>query len=380
MHTPCGTLGTLPIAASLMLTLAGCGPQQPEPQPPTDKEERLDWFDVDDFSITVHPDEAEFEDLVEVVDTFHDALPPDIAWSVTDASREQLRAISSWTYLQDVVEYTGEDAQQMGVELTMGLVEVPYDDLIAIMPPGHWGLNLAHYLGGELLPMEGIDGGQYERMVLSSFDCDIDIDLVNNDMTKAEIVRHEADRAEVYWRVYHSDNDTTDSDVGSVSFERYDDGSTLVTFHSAHVIRGLGGLIPLLPSDGWIIEDAMFDATSDMFTDFIAGYQVLVEDQYVPGDDSEDGVASYEQTVAEDEWHHYGPFSVAESRILVADLYGDGDADLYVLEGGQPDHFDWDCRPFRSDSEEICEVDGPGPVYVSVYGYEASSYTLDVTW
>jgi len=37
--------------------------------------------------------------------------------------------------------------------------------------------------------------------------------------------------------------------------------------------------------------------------------------------------------------------------------------------------------PWLDGSEEACEVKGPGPVYVSVYGYDDSSdYTLEIAW
>ena len=373
------TLKTLGIGLLPALILIGCPPETPEPA--DEKAERIDWFgSVDDFSVSVHPDESEFEDLVAVVDAFHADLPEDIAEDIEDITREQLRAVASWNYNQDVIEYAGEDAQAMGVELTMGLVEVPYEDFVSILPPEFWGPNLAHYLGGELVRMEGVEGGQYERMVLSALSWDLDYDPVNNDMTKAEIVVHDDDRAEVYWRVYHSDNDTTEADVGSVRFGRYDDDSTLVMFHSAHVIRGLGGLIPLLPSDGWIIEDSMFDALSDMFTEFVLGYQAHVEAQYRAGFGSDYDGASYSDTVDEDEWHHYGPFSPHDGETLLAQLSGTADADLYVRHDAQPDLDDYDCRPWASDSYETCEVDGPGPIYVAVHGFQESRYTLDILW
>ncbi len=372
------TLQTLSIALIPALALTGCPPEAPAPA--DDKAERVDWFgSVDDFSISWHPDESEFEDIVEVVDAYQSDVPEDIAGSLGELSREQLRAVVSYTWNQDVVEYSGESAQEMGVELTLGLVEVPYEDFIAIMPPEFWGPNLAHYLGGELLRMPGVDGGQYERMVLSAFP-GLDYDPVNNDMTKAEIVVRDEDHAKVYWRVYHSDNDTTDADVGSVSFGRYDDDSTLVMFHSAHVIRGLGGLIPLLPSDGWIIEDTMFDAVSDMFTDFVLGYQAHVEAQYRAGFGDEYGGASYSDTVEEDEWHHYGPFSLHEGQSLLATLSGTNDADLYVRTGDQPTLDDYDCRPWASDSYETCELSSPDPIYIAVHGFQESRYTLDLLW
>jgi hypothetical protein len=271
----------------------------------------------------------------------------------------------------------------MGVEYTVGLVDVPFDQMIEAVPPDQWGLNLDHYLGGELLPMDGVEGGQYERMVLAALPCDIDVDLVNNDMTKAEIVRVKADRAEVYWRVYHSDNDSTASDVGSVVFERYDDSSTLVVFHSAHVIKALGGYIDLVPSGIWGVEDAMLDSVSDMFVDFVTHYQDLAG----AGNGSDDGSSTAggsdqeSGTIDEGEWHDFGPFSVEDGQALLASMKGTGDADLYVNIGDLPQLDEYDCRPYVDGSDESCDVDGPGEMFVSVYGYgKSSEYSLEIAW
>ncbi len=366
------------LATLAVLAFAGCPPPEPTE---SGKDTHSEFWGADDFDISVHPKPSEFEDLVEVVETFHAQLPSDISSGLDHATKDQLRSVLSWSYIDDVVEYAGEDTQEMGVEFTVGLVDVPYADLVDIMPPQYWGLNLEHYLGGELLPMEGVEGGQYERMVLSAMPCDIDVDLVNNDMTKAEIVTQDKERARVYWRVYHSDNDTTDTDVGSVTFQAYDETSTLITFHSAHVIKGLGGWIDLVPSGIWGVEDAMLGALEEMFADFIGGYQVLIEDGYDATWDSEGGEVTESGTIEGGEWHDFGPFVVAEGSSLLALLDGTGDADLYVRVGALPDLTAYDCRPWLDGSEEACEVKGPGPVYVSVYGYDDSSdYTLEVAW
>ncbi|MDP7113010.1 MAG: hypothetical protein QGH45_13650, partial [Myxococcota bacterium] len=278
MRTHHNRFGRFSIALLATFAIVGCDPlgaQQDADRTSTDDGGHSEFLGTDDFSVTVHPEMAEFEVLTAVVDSFHADLHPDVVNALSHATSDQLRSILSWTYIADVVEYAGEEAQEMGVEYTVGLVDVPFEQMIEAVPPDQWGLNLDHYLGGELLPLDGVEGGQYERMVLAALPCDIDVDLVNNDMTKAEIVRVKADRAEVYWRVYHSDNDSTESDVGSVVFERYDDSSTLVVFHSAHVIKALGGYIDLVPSGIWGVEDAMLDAVSDMFVDFVAHYQDL---------------------------------------------------------------------------------------------------------
>lgn len=57
---------------------------------------------------------------------------------------------------------------------------------------------------------------------------------------------------------------------------------------------------------------------------------------------------------------------------------GTGDADLYVRIGTAPTQTTYDCRPYRSDANETCEVNltTSAPVHVMVRGYSASTYTL----
>ncbi|MEQ8460036.1 MAG: PPC domain-containing protein [Sandaracinaceae bacterium] len=60
------------------------------------------------------------------------------------------------------------------------------------------------------------------------------------------------------------------------------------------------------------------------------------------------------------------------------DLSGSGDADLYVRIGGAPTTRAYDCRPYRSDSNETCEVTlaSDAPLHVMVRGYSASEFSL----
>jgi hypothetical protein len=60
---------------------------------------------------------------------------------------------------------------------------------------------------------------------------------------------------------------------------------------------------------------------------------------------------------------------------------GTGDADLYVRIGSAPTMSTYDCRPYRSDANETCEVTlaASAPVHVMMHGYSASSYTLTGT-
>lgn len=75
-----------------------------------------------------------------------------------------------------------------------------------------------------------------------------------------------------------------------------------------------------------------------------------------------------------------------ETAVLAPGRYrfvmrGTGDADLYVRIGSAPTTATYDCRPYRSDANETCEVELPAasPVHVMVRGYSASSFELEGT-
>ena len=72
-----------------------------------------------------------------------------------------------------------------------------------------------------------------------------------------------------------------------------------------------------------------------------------------------------------------------QTPVLAAGHYtftmrGTGDADLYVRIGSAPTSTTYDCRPYRSDANEICQIDlaASAPVHVMVRGYTASNYDL----
>jgi hypothetical protein len=87
-------------------------------------------------------------------------------------------------------------------------------------------------------------------------------------------------------------------------------------------------------------------------------------------------------TVTRGEFVHFGPFNVASGKTLKAELTGDGDADLYVRKGAKSTTTLYDCRPYKSGTEEECTVTGNGgEVWVSVAGYAATSnFALTVTY
>jgi len=83
-------------------------------------------------------------------------------------------------------------------------------------------------------------------------------------------------------------------------------------------------------------------------------------------------------TVARGEEARYETPTLPRGR-YVFDMTGSNDADLYVRIGEGPTETLYDCRPYRSGSQESCSVDLPSdaPVFVMVRGYaESSEYEL----
>ncbi len=84
-------------------------------------------------------------------------------------------------------------------------------------------------------------------------------------------------------------------------------------------------------------------------------------------------------SVKKQTWNHYGSFN-AESGGFRAQIWGPSpDADLYVRKGAPPTMDNWDCRPWRYVSNEICDFSSPGIYYVSIYGYpDVTPYDLEI--
>jgi len=81
-------------------------------------------------------------------------------------------------------------------------------------------------------------------------------------------------------------------------------------------------------------------------------------------------------------WQHFGPYTVGQGPLdaLLSTQDPDGDADLYVRAGARPTAEAFDCRPWAADqAAERCAVVG-AEVYVSVYGYRATAFRLDLNW
>ncbi len=83
------------------------------------------------------------------------------------------------------------------------------------------------------------------------------------------------------------------------------------------------------------------------------------------------------------ETHNYQPMDVMAGSTFSAQLSGSGDADLYVRFDQAPDRFSFDCRPYRANSNEICNLDVPAGVstaHIMIDGYTDASYTIQVSW
>jgi hypothetical protein len=61
-------------------------------------------------------------------------------------------------------------------------------------------------------------------------------------------------------------------------------------------------------------------------------------------------------------------------------MTGTGDADLYVKIGGKPTTSTYDCRPYKTGSNESCTVNLAQPTTIGVmvrgYASSTSSFTL----
>ncbi len=205
-------------------------------------------------------------DTVKVVQIFQSESPAGPLQELNSKDKDQLAKGVKWSYPQTIKEFRTNDAPPLEatVELTSKVIHVPYEKFVQIIPPAKWGKKLAHWLGGGRNVVyekdnQGRPIRQVERMVLSSLPGDINIELLNNDMAKVEVIEYDERRAKVYWRVFYSDNGSTETDIGSVEFKAYDSISTQVTFHSAHRVN-LASKIPLNPSIlGGLLTSAFMD-------------------------------------------------------------------------------------------------------------------------
>ncbi len=82
------------------------------------------------------------------------------------------------------------------------------------------------------------------------------------------------------------------------------------------------------------------------------------------------------------EMRRYRPWAAKPGSTVRVVLTGSGDPDLYVRLGAQPDFTAFDCRPYLSEAEEICEltVGAEGTVFVAVHAYRATNFELVAEW
>jgi hypothetical protein len=200
-------------------------------------------FCCEDYRLTWFPAEADW-DIVPLVQDFMASAPPDELAALESATRAELLADVAVTFNQEAVLDEGAAPRELAVEISRGLIEVPYATFVKHLPAADWGSHLANYLGGEVVVYERDGSGrpirQLERMVCSPIAEAVEADCTNQDMTKVEQIFYGTDSAIVYWRVLHSDNGSTEEDVGSVEFRAFDAKSTLVTFHSGHRVNAAG--------------------------------------------------------------------------------------------------------------------------------------------
>ena len=99
--------------------------------------------------------------------------------------------------------------------------------------------------------------------------------------------------------------------------------------------------------------------------------------------DTVGGTFEFSATLEQGEWLHKGPYTVVEGAPVSVSMEGDeGDLDLYVRFGEQPEKTTWDCRPYRPHSNEGCDLtapEGATELYVSVHGYSAGDVAVSLT-
>ncbi|EYF01835.1 matrixin family metalloprotease [Chondromyces apiculatus] len=88
-------------------------------------------------------------------------------------------------------------------------------------------------------------------------------------------------------------------------------------------------------------------------------------------------------SVAAGVFSHLGYADVKPGTAFTASMTGTGDPDLYVRWTSQPTTTAYTCRPYLSGATESCNLTVPAGItkaYVSVRGYSAGTYNLNVTY
>lgn len=90
----------------------------------------------------------------------------------------------------------------------------------------------------------------------------------------------------------------------------------------------------------------------------------------------QNGVAKTGLSAAQNQMlSHYIDVPAGQSKLVVTQNGGTGDADLYVRLGQAPTQQSYDCRPYQSGSNESCTINNPaaGRWYVGNFAYAAFS-------
>ncbi|MBS1150064.1 MAG: hypothetical protein H6Q89_1762 [Myxococcaceae bacterium] len=88
-------------------------------------------------------------------------------------------------------------------------------------------------------------------------------------------------------------------------------------------------------------------------------------------------------TLLKNQWSAAPAITVKPGTTFTAVMTGSGDPDLYVRVGSSPTATRFTCRPYLDGPNETCSITVPSTsskVYVSIYGYTAASFSVQVTY
>ena len=127
--------------------------------------------------------------------------------------------------------------------------------------------------------------------------------------------------------------------------------------------------------------EQIFTSVSDRQIVLVSGEQ---DNTYQPGGEGDGPVEEgweglkIEDAVTKDQEIRFTTPQLPAGRYTFL-MEGDADADLYVRIGLEPTTSSWDCRPYKSGSNEVCQIElsAPGTIHGMVRGWAArSSFTL----
>lgn len=134
----------------------------------------------------------------------------------------------------------------------------------------------------------------------------------------------------------------------------------------------------LMAFDDPLTYERIFEKISSTQVILVTGEQ---DNTYVPGGGGAEPLAweglDADGDLARGEEKRFETPPLAPGRYRF-EMTGDGDADLYVRLGMAPTLSSFDCRPYKTGSDETCEVEvgEPVPIHVMVRGYSATSYFI----